>query len=696
MQAPILVDMDATRHRVLEQAFATLDCRRIVDSILLDVDDEIVRMHVDHMTVPWTVQSVLTDLFESIEVAFAEREDILEDDVDWDDADHADVIETLEEPSPIPSDPWCRGMMHKRRPIPLPSMQNSGAPLGNLSMSQQLGASVMAHVQGGGTAAPSKSGTSPNRGGAKNGGSSGSVKPVNPVLSNSSGLNDSFAAEFGGRPGSASSSAQGSRMSGQGGFRGPRLNVPRNRPQSRPSGRSSVTGDRLDSHRSNSDTASQAPANSSPNAKPERGGRRGKQLAAGAASAGGSAANGHSTPQGTKFTEEELHILKKQKETQNRMLQLRRIADKVDHQLSDIKAQSPFVVDGATHTVIPVQLVDPMTLPARQELKVMVEKELSGKAAARAAAAAAAAAAANQDISGVSTIRSATPGGGQRTRGQTPSVGTRGNAGLLASPLSQVPTKVDLTLYYTQEAQVQPMISVFPPAAGVATKDGENVKRTELKVPKSKMSRLEYSKLLAGGASASSDPAPTGGQGAAGSGADAPVSPPLTSPATRRQSVQGAKKFKEGASVDTNAATPPPPNLSLGGNVAQQPQAGRPNTAQSMLDQPSRVLTPQPTASRPQHIRHQSPTRDNPKRAESAARNAAARQRTADLQAAKNQNAERKQQLRSKMSTTAVQHAEDETARDFLNSLEMGDFEALTAGDDEYTASSMVDHNGGL
>lgn len=277
---------------------------------------------------------------------------------------------------------------------------------------------------------------------------------------------------------------------------------------------------------------------------------------------------------------------------------------------------------------------------------------------------------------------------------------------MVSSPQNQAPLKVDLTLYYTQEAQVQPMIPTFAPAAGVATKDGENVKRTELKVPKSRMTKLDYSKLIAGGGGGgtgsnssgpSLDAANLAAQGA--SSPDAPVSPTLGSPGTgRRATVHTGSRKRDGGvgSVDTIAATPPPPHLSLGANVqTQQQQQQRPGTADSMLEPPSRLLTPQPTAARPKHIRHQSPSRDNSKRGDSAARNAAARSASTDLMSSKARNVERQAKLlRSAMHVNAAREMEDETARDFINSLEMGDFEALTAGDiGGYHNTNHVDHD---
>lgn len=83
--------------------------RVLVNEIVGEMEHEIVRAHMDHTAVPWTVQSVVTDLMECILLNFIEREGGMVTETDG-----PDVEEQLVEPLTTDADSWARASMLQR------------------------------------------------------------------------------------------------------------------------------------------------------------------------------------------------------------------------------------------------------------------------------------------------------------------------------------------------------------------------------------------------------------------------------------------------------------------------------------------------------------------------------------------------------------------------------------------------------
>lgn len=107
-------------------------CRGIVEDIVAATEPDIVQAHLDDQCIPWTVQGVLTDLIESLGLAFVDREVECGDAVAFDEAAvtelHIDTRMTVPEPPLVPADSWCRASIQQRRRITKPKSEEPETP----------------------------------------------------------------------------------------------------------------------------------------------------------------------------------------------------------------------------------------------------------------------------------------------------------------------------------------------------------------------------------------------------------------------------------------------------------------------------------------------------------------------------------------------------------------------------------------
>lgn len=238
--------------------------------------------------------------------------------------------------------------------------------------------------------------------------------------------------------------------------------------------------------------------------------------------------------------------------------------------------------------------------------------------------------------------------------------------------------RVDYSQFYQQEAQTQPMIGEFAPAAGVATKEGEVVRRTELSMPKMRMTKGEFGKLLQQQNSVAAQ------QAAAKEHAEAVETPLPSSPAPQAKKTPAGGAGIGGGSKQGSvaaAASSIPPPTTVGPSSLHMTKEST-----VMLDNaPQRTLTPQPTATRPAYLRSGSraatPAGTTDAQNSSSVSRPASVMAQARLQAQAMALAAEKHRSASRQRMERATAAEDETAQDFLSTLEMGDFEALPYSD---------------
>jgi hypothetical protein len=532
--------MDACRQKILERAAMGLFCRTIVDQILVEVGDEIVRAHMDNLAVPWTVQHLLCNIFESVHVAFPSREEELLDDESSDELEHSGCLERIEEPRSIAPDSWSRGTMPRRKKLQLLTA-TSAADIQQL----QTGKIALARKKDGPVARP--------------------VTPTNAAQ-------DPDAS----RPTSATSS----RMTG------------------------SQTGGVSRPHKPRRSDHSKKRSAQSPNAaQPD-------------------AAQAVLTVQ---QTEEDVRIALKQKEMEARMAALRRQAERLQHQLMDIKPLTPFTTDG--NTVIVVNPVTDAMLPPRVEPRVTIDKQDAGGRKQKKGQELQPPP--NEDSAHITPDRALSPG-------------------LVTEQKKRGP---DYSLFYKQEAAAQPMISEFAPAAGVTSKDGEVTKRTELKLPKTRMSRSEYSKLLS---TSQTQQVPQQQLGQPLSVAGSSVSTPVSQPLSPLAKPGKGRRSNAGSASSTPALQP-----------ALHYEEGALVFPDAILELGQRALTPQPTATRPKYPKAQSPKkRENPQRLSrpSSSMSMSALSDTAAIIAS------RKSLQRNRLRKATM--VEDDVSRDFVEDLE--------------------------
>ena len=475
------VDLATIRSDFVANVEAAIECRAIVERVVLEVDEEIVLAHMDHMAVPWAIEGVITDLFEALHVAFVEREERSKDSSTLD--DEFDAAMGIPEPSTVPSDSWSRGAIPKRKQLVFDAPKDM---LNATTSSDRLKQTLRR-------------------------GKDSSIRPVTPSMFGGPTPDDNSPA--GKRPTTSSEISAGEHSS-------PSLRVSRTIVRQNSTAASPASPAAGGNVTSNTENVSQPMS-----ARPVQ-------------------------------SEEELRLLREAKEVAEKMKELKRTANRVDHALHDMKASTPFVVD--KDSVLVVNPIDPAKLPPREEPKIAIDR--------------------NPDtVQGKKKGQPLTPGlaapQAVPNRVTTPSTGLGGvrakNSGLSAKQ------------FYNEEAVTQPMISNVQPAAGVASREGEGlflvVKKSELKIPKSKMTKGEFNKVLQ-----------------AQRGVELPTAQPEEENSESTPAAAAAAASTTGkklAPLDKAA-----PAATSTGVASPQQSAKAPQPVQGAHDP---ELTPQPTAARP-------------------------------------------------------------------------------------------------
>jgi hypothetical protein len=180
----------------------------------------------------------------------------------------------------------------------------------------------------------------------------------------------------------------------------------------------------------------------------------------------GASSLGRSTG-GEEGGEEEERLLRSVEASMSRMRKLKEMSENVHKQLLALKSgkDAPsFVVDGATHKVVEVLAVDPRALPQRTEPRVTVPGERDAQ---------------------LDDAAPASRGGGSRLGARTPADRAKAR-------------RKDETgaAFWQAEPNTNPMVRDVVPAAGVTHRDGDNVTHTDLKQPKTRVTRQEYAKMV--------------------------------------------------------------------------------------------------------------------------------------------------------------------------------------------------------
>lgn len=491
------VDVRAMRHDFTSACDAAVECRAIVERVVLEVEEEIVLAHMDHMAVPWAIEGALTDLFEALHVAFVEREDRRPAGYSVDRGPAGcdfDVVADIPEPSTVPADSWSRGAIPKRKPLVFEAFKDT------LN-------STMGSVKG------------------LRRGKDSAIRPNTPSVFG--GVNGDDYSPSMKRPGSEGGTIEQSSS--------PSMRISRAAP--RATAAASLPSPALGT------SSSQAvdPAQSQP-----------------------------PTERPAVQTEEEQRLVREAKEASEKMKELKRTANRVDHALHDMKPSTPFVVDG--DAVLLVNTIDPTKLPPREETKAVIDRNSDPaltKKKGQAAAAAAAPAANAQQQQQQPANRTTTP-----SLNNTSLTGNRGK-----------PSGLGQKLFYSEEAITQPMITTVTPAAGVASREGEGlflvVKKNELKLPKTKMTKADFAKVLQ-----------------AQRGVELPSVPPEEeqrreeSPPVPAPTIGGGKKL---APIDTKPSAASAPS-----HPHAESRASPAAAATGEAHDPE--LTPQPLAARPTRL----------------------------------------------------------------------------------------------
>lgn len=172
---------------------------------------------------------------------------------------------------------------------------------------------------------------------------------------------------------------------------------------------------------------------------------------------GGTPASG-STPV---MSPEEAEYAAKVRAEQKQRAETRALAEKVSKGIDDVK-QGNFTVDGTTGKVITLHHFDGAAANAkRTDTKFNVGAAPTEPLAPVKAP------------PGKPSGNSTRPGGKPRQR------------------------RPEAAEFFTEEASYGPMIDALQPSGGVAVRDGETTKKADLKLPKSKVSRSEFQKLMA-------------------------------------------------------------------------------------------------------------------------------------------------------------------------------------------------------
>ena len=360
------------------------ECRLIVNSAVEAMEEEIVRGHMDHMSIPWTVESILTELAEAMDVAFAEREPLQTEPLD---CSSSAVLESgssfhFVEPSTVAPDSWSRASIAQRHLLVRPDSEQFA-----LQAQRRNNCSADSTRR----ASPSSATTKPL-----------GTPSEHPVL-----LAGSLV------PGSEAMLRHVSKLKGSG-----------HKQSVKPTAQDSVT------------TASDNPA-------------------------GDELQDEEEEEEPPSKNDEDVWLEENLKQQKRRMNDLREATNKISRQLSELRnTQQSYVVDGATHSVVVVSPPNPQLLPpGKAEVRVAVESD---------------------------SVQPAPQPSPRRTAFTAPS----------AKKKPRPKQTVNAQNFWEPERQISPMITDVVPAAGVASKEGDVVRKAELKNPKMRMCKGDFAKLV--------------------------------------------------------------------------------------------------------------------------------------------------------------------------------------------------------
>ena len=354
--------------------------RVVVNEVVSEMEHEIVRAHMDHTAVPWTIQSVITDLMEALQLNFVEREP----EPAGEHIQESEVELRIEEPQTIDPDSWARASILQRTHLVKPDSEQFKPPKPERRI-----------VSGGSN--PSNI-TSPLSASSRPGASENVFS-----LNNSSLAGPSHSNLAGTLRGHSQSVVQGRKRS---------ASEARTNPSTRPSDAGLAADEAMRS-------------------------------------------------------EEEVRLLERQKKESERMAHLRSVHERLNKQFAEIRPNQnvSIMIDGATNTIVQVNKPDPKRLPSAQEPRVVIPSDEPPQ--------------------------------------EPEQSSRRGRAG---SPMSyplrpnekkEKKPKKDQALFWTPEGQSEPMVRGVAPSPGVASKEGDITKRVDLKPQKSRITKSEYSKMVA-------------------------------------------------------------------------------------------------------------------------------------------------------------------------------------------------------
>ena len=173
-------------------------------------------------------------------------------------------------------------------------------------------------------------------------------------------------------------------------------------------------------------------------------------------------AEGSDDGNGVQQSQEEVDYTNKVKAELKKRQETKQLSDRLSKQMEDMKNVKDIVVDGTTGRVIAVKQFDGRAAAASDKGSRKAEMKFQVAPDAEAPVSRA-----------QPTIRRAIPGmgGGQRKRG-------------------------DGSAFVQEENQHGPMIEGVMPSGGVVVKEGDATRRQDLKVPKTKLTRAEYKKMV--------------------------------------------------------------------------------------------------------------------------------------------------------------------------------------------------------
>ena len=192
-----------------------------------------------------------------------------------------------------------------------------------------------------------------------------------------------------------------------------------------------------------------------------KGPAKSKKNAAGA-SADDSASQAGQEQNQTQMTPEEQEYANKMKAEQKKKAETRQLAEKLTKQMEELKNVKDVIVDGATGRVIAVKPFDAKqgATSRKAEPKFNVPSQ-------------------HEPVVDPATEKPAKP---------APKRGAAGPSGRRS--------KRDGSEFVQEENPYGPMVEGVQPSGGVVVKEGDSTKRGDLKVPKTKITRAEYKKMV--------------------------------------------------------------------------------------------------------------------------------------------------------------------------------------------------------